>query len=97
MAKITRVTSKFLTINGYDVIKGGVVSVITAVLTVVQNSLAAGSFTMNWKTIGIAAASAGVAYLLKNLFQPSQTVTKVQPATTQPDLKIETQGPASKN
>ena len=51
-----------------DFLKGLLVSVMTAVLVVVQNSLDSGNLTFNWKAIAMSAIGAAVAYLLKNYF-----------------------------
>ena len=44
-----------------------VISVITAPLTIIFQSVNAGSLVINWKTILAAALSGGIAYILKNL------------------------------
>lgn len=51
-----------------DFLKGLLISVGTAVLVVIQQSLSAGALTFDWKAIGMAAAGAAVTYLLKNYF-----------------------------
>jgi len=72
------VTSSQFTLNWRDAAKGLLVAVIGAVLTAVQNSLANGEITFNWKQIGIVALTTGVAYLLKNFFEPAKVVTPVE-------------------
>lgn len=44
-----------------------VVAIITAPLTIILQSVNAGSLVVNWKTILAAALSGGIAYILKNL------------------------------
>ena len=56
------------TLKAHDWIKGLIMAVLVPVLYIIQNSIAAGSLTFNWKEIGIAALSGLVAYLLKNFF-----------------------------
>lgn len=85
MATVT--TSKQYTINYRDVLKGLLVSGVTGALTVAEQALTTTPVVFSWKAIGLAALAAGVAYLLKNLFTPSQTVIKndpVPPDTTKP-------------
>jgi hypothetical protein len=65
------VTSPKFAINWKDSLRGLLVSVGTAVLVIVQNSLDAGDLKFNWKQIGIAAVAAGVTYLVKNFFTPA--------------------------
>lgn len=81
MATVT--TSKQYTINYRDVLKGLLVSGVTGALTVAEQALTTTPVVFSWKSIGLAALAAGVAYLLKNLFTPSQTVIKSDP----PDLQ----------
>lgn len=77
MATVT--TSKQYTINYRDVLKGLLVSGVTGALTVAEQALTTTPVVFSWKAIGLAALAAGVAYLLKNLFTPSQTVIKAGP------------------
>lgn len=44
-----------------------VIAIITAPLTIILQSVNAGSLVVNWKTILAAALSGGIAYILKNL------------------------------
>lgn len=69
-----------LSLKWKDLFKGLIVSVVTAVLTVIQTSLSAGSLTFNWKEIGTVALTATIAYLTKNFFtddvkEAKQTLT----------------------
>jgi hypothetical protein len=59
-----------------DFAKGLAVAVISAVLTIVMQSLQAGSFNFDWKNIGIVAATSAGAYLLKNFGTQTQTIVK---------------------
>jgi hypothetical protein len=50
-----------------DFIKGLVLTVLTAVLTIIYDSVQQGSLNFNWRMIATTAITAGAAYLLKNL------------------------------
>lgn len=71
--------SNFFNLNWKDFGKGLLVSVISAVLTVVAATINAGSLTFDWKTIGQIAATTGIAYIVKNLFQNSQGNVGTEP------------------
>lgn len=53
-----------------DLVKGAVVSVLSAVLTIVLDLLNKGG-AIDWKTIGTVAITAFISYLLKNLVTDS--------------------------
>lgn len=63
--------STFLTLNSKDFLKGLVVAVITAVITIVYTSVQAGNLNFDWKAIGVTALSSALAYIMKNLFSNS--------------------------
>lgn len=73
------VTSEQGKLNFRDFIKGLIVAVLTPAFTIAIDSLNEGSLTFNWAKIGATAGAAMLAYLLKNLFQPTQ-ITMI-PAT----------------
>ena len=60
--------SNFLSLNWLDIAKGLVMAVLTPIVTVIGQSIEAGNFTYDWKTIGLSAAAGGFAYLVKNFF-----------------------------
>jgi len=62
--------SKLFSLNYADILKGLLMAVITPVLVIIQQSIANGEMTFNWKAIGMAAIAGGVGYLLKNFFTP---------------------------
>lgn len=66
-------TSNFLSLNWLDLGKGLLMAVLTPVVVIVQQSLEAGVFTLDWKSIGLAAVGGGVAYLVKNFFTSNKT------------------------
>lgn len=70
--------SKLFAINAKDLLKGLILVVLTSVITIVTQTLQLGSLTFDWKTIGMTALTAGLAYLLKQLTTNSdgQPLTK---------------------
>jgi hypothetical protein len=77
----TVTTSKKYSLNLTDLSKGLIVAAIAPVVPIIQSSLAAGTFLLPWKAIGIAAASGLVGYLVKNFFTPAQTVVTPPPTS----------------
>jgi hypothetical protein len=76
-------TSKMFNINLGDFLKGLIMAVGGAVLTVIENSIEAGNFTFNWPNVWHVAVGALVVYLVKNLFTPGKTVISgMQPGDT---------------
>lgn len=67
-------TSKQGAINLTDLKNSFLAAVVTPVIPIVTESLQAGTFTINWKSIGIAAALGFVTWIVKNFVQPSQTI-----------------------
>lgn len=76
--------SKFLKLNVTDVIKGAVVAAFTAAVAVVGASIHAGRIPtlIEWKVAGVAASTAAVGYLAKNLL----TNSKGQPFKAEPKV-----------
>ena len=58
--------SDFLKVNTQDWLKGLIMTVITAALTLIYQLLLNGA-QIDWKQVGVVAATAGVGYLLKQL------------------------------
>lgn len=67
-------TSKEGAINLTDLKNSFIAAVVAPLIPIITESLQAGSFTINWKSIGIAAALGFVTWIAKNFIQPSQTV-----------------------
>jgi hypothetical protein len=65
--------SNFLSLNWQDVAKGLIVSILTPVVVIIQQSLESGVLTFDLKSIGLAAIGGGFAYLVKNFFTPKTT------------------------
>ena len=63
--------SSIFTLNKADFLKGLIIAVITAVITILYNTVQVGSLSFNWKAISTAAASAALAYIMKNLLTNS--------------------------
>jgi uncharacterized membrane protein YvlD (DUF360 family) len=63
--------SSFLSLNSKDFIKGLFVAVVSAVIALLYTSLQAGNLVIDWKAIGMAALSAALAYITKNLLTNS--------------------------
>lgn len=59
-------TSKFLSLNIWDLIKGLIMAVLAAVLVIIKSTVEGGSLDFNWASISQTAIVTAVAYLLKN-------------------------------
>ena len=59
--------SKLLWLNLGDFERGLIVAVLSAVLTVIYQSVSTGSFVINWTSVLAVAAASGISYILKNL------------------------------
>jgi len=59
-------TSTFLSLNKKDFIKGLVVAVLSAIISVLYTTIENGSIEFNIKSIVISALSAALAYIMKN-------------------------------
>jgi hypothetical protein len=58
-------------LNTTDFIKGLVMAVLSSVITIVYQTVEAGSLTFDWKAIGTIALTSAIAYIMKNLFTNS--------------------------
>jgi hypothetical protein len=63
--------STFLNLNSTDFLKGLVMAVLSTVITVVYQTVEAGSLVFDWKAIGTMALTTALAYIMKNLFTNS--------------------------
>lgn len=63
--------SSIFTLNKADFIKGLVIAVLTAVITLLYNTVQSGTLAFDWKAISTAAVSAALAYIMKNLLTNS--------------------------
>jgi len=73
-----KITSNFLSLNTQDFIKGFIITITSAVFTLVAESVQKGQFTFDFTTIWHTAVAAGIAYLGKNLFTPAKTIIPIQ-------------------
>lgn len=63
--------STFLKLNTKDFIKGLLIATLTSVVTFIYTIIQAGDLVFDWKAIGMAALSAALAYITKNLLTNS--------------------------
>jgi len=63
--------SPFLNLNSTDFLKGLIMAVLSTVITVVYQTIEAGSLVFDWKAIGTMALTTALAYIMKNLFTNS--------------------------
>lgn len=71
---MSTITNKQGSLQTRDFVKGLLIAVLTAVLALVQTSLQAGELNFDWKVIGTAALSAGLAYIVKNWLEPTTVI-----------------------
>lgn len=60
--------TKLFDLGWRDFINGLIMAVLVPCVAIVQQSLDAGVLVFNWRTIGLAAISGAVGYLIKNFF-----------------------------
>lgn len=71
----TTQTNQQYRLNWRDITRGLLIAVLTAVVTAVYEAISQGGLeTIEWKEIGGIALSAGLAYLIKNFFTPTEIV-----------------------
>lgn len=63
--------STIFTLNSNDFLKGLIMAVLSTVITVVYQTVEAGSLIFDWKAIGTMALTTALAYIMKNLFTNS--------------------------
>lgn len=68
--------SKKYALQWMDAVRGGLLAALSSVLTLVYDLLSKGDLNnINWKSIGIAAITVFVGYLLKNgLLEPAKVI-----------------------
>ncbi len=71
-------TSKFLSLDWSDAVKGLLIAILTPVVVIIQQSLDLGVLTFEWKSIAAASIGGGLAYLLKNFLTPQKEVNNTQ-------------------
>lgn len=71
----TTQTNKQYTLNWRDMLRGLLIAVVTASLTGVYEAITqCGISCIDWKQTGGIALAAGLAYLIKNFFTPTEIV-----------------------
>lgn len=84
----TTQTNQQYTLNYRDALRGLLVAIITAVLTAALDALNVGGIdSMNWKTIGVVGLTAGISYLVKNFFTPTEIVVINPPQKAVSEVK----------
>lgn len=78
----TTTTSTQFSINWKDFSRGLLMAVLTPVVFIIASSVNAGTLVFDWHQILISALSGGLAYVIKNFFQPSSIVVTNPPSTT---------------
>ena len=63
--------STLFTLNTTDFIKGLLMAVLSTVITIVYQTVEAGSLVFDWKAIGTMALTSALAYIMKNLLTNS--------------------------
>jgi hypothetical protein len=79
MATPNVTVSKFGGLNLQDAVKALILTVITSVLTIVYEGLIKGG-AIDWKAVGVIAATTAISYILKNWLSPTQ-ITINNPTT----------------
>lgn len=69
--------SGLFSINWNDVTKGLIMSILTPVVFIIQQTLEKGEFVFNWQYIGMTAVAGGVGYIIKNFLTPAKPVDEV--------------------
>jgi len=64
--------STLFTLNTADFVKGLLMAVLSTVITIVYQTIEAGSLVFDWNAIGTMALTSALAYIMKNLFTNSQ-------------------------
>ncbi len=68
-------TNKQYSLNYRDALRGLLVAVLTATLTAILDALNVNGIDhLNWKAVGIIGLTAGISYLVKNFFTPTEIV-----------------------
>lgn len=67
-------TSKRFSLNWEEILKGFLVSALTPVLVILQQSIDSGDFVFNWKVIGMTAIASGALYLLRKFIASPKVV-----------------------
>ncbi len=69
-----RIVSKQGSLAGRDLFRGLIMAILTPAVLVLQQSLDAGILVFNLKAMGMASIAGGLAYLVKNLLEPTKVI-----------------------
>lgn len=75
--------SELFSLSVQDWLKGLFVAVLGAVVSVIQTSITAESFTFDWQSIWKVALAAGLAYLSKQFFTGTPSKVQIDPSKTE--------------
>lgn len=70
MATVT--TSSLFNLDWKDALKGAIISAITGPITIILESLNAGTFKIDWTHVGTVALAAFLSYILKKFLSPAE-------------------------
>lgn len=73
----TKIIAKQGTLQLRDLVRGLIMAVLTPAVLILQQSFEAGVLTFNWHAIAMASIAGGMAYLVKNFFEPTKIIEKV--------------------
>lgn len=73
------ILSEQFSLNLRDFLRGAILAVIAAVVPIINNAIVAATndnvpFVVNWTTVGLAALSAFVAYIVKSYLEPTKVI-----------------------
>lgn len=83
MSNQTVVTTKKFNLNLSDWVRSLIVAVVTGPITIILDSLNAGTLTFEWKKIATVALAAGLSYILKNWLMTPNEITIKNPSNEQ--------------
>ena len=73
-----KITSRFLSLNAQDFLKGLIITIGSAIFAMIAESIQKEQFTFNFTSIWHTGVAAGVTYLSKQLFTITKTVSTLQ-------------------
>ena len=65
-------STNFLSIGTKDIVKAILMAILVPAIVVIQQSINAGSFTIDWKAVAMASIGGLLGYLTKNFFTNSK-------------------------
>jgi len=80
------ISSKKFRVNLRDFLQALLISVLTPVFVILQNSLDQGQLTFNYKQMAMAALAGGISYLVKKFFSAEKVIIK-NPTSLQKEIQ----------